>query len=82
ALSTINSSQLETDENGNEIMDKNRPKTRSCQSEIILSHQIGTAVENNSSLSISNTLLDRSLSDYKLTTLHISPHNSIGCTWK
>ncbi|CAF4620346.1 unnamed protein product [Rotaria magnacalcarata] len=78
ALSTINSSQLETDDNGNKIMDKNRPKTRSCQSEIILSHQIDATIENNSSLSISNTLLDRSLSDYKLTTLHISSHNSIG----
>ncbi|CAF2084020.1 unnamed protein product [Rotaria magnacalcarata] len=82
ALSTINSSQLETDDNGNKIMDKNRPKTRSFQSEIILSHQIDATIENNSSLSISNTLLDRSLSDYKLTTLHISSHNSIGCIWK
>ncbi|CAM4747607.1 unnamed protein product [Rotaria magnacalcarata] len=62
ALSTINSSQLETDDNGNKIMDKNRPKTRSCQSEIILSHQIDATIENNSSLSISNTLLDRLLS--------------------
>ncbi|CAF4224256.1 unnamed protein product [Rotaria magnacalcarata] len=81
ALSTINSSQLETDDNGNKIMDKNRPKTRSCQSEIILSHQIDATIENNSSLSISNTLLDRSLSDYKLTTLHISSHNSIGSNY-
>ncbi|CAF3743779.1 unnamed protein product [Rotaria magnacalcarata] len=81
ALSTINSSQLETDDNGNKIMDKNRPKTRSFQSEIILSHQIDATIENNSSLSISNTLLDRSLSDYKLTTLHISSHNSIGSNY-
>ncbi|CAF3744417.1 unnamed protein product [Rotaria magnacalcarata] len=81
ALSTINSSQLEIDDNGNKIMDKNRPKTRSCQSEIILSHQIDATIENNSSLSISNTLLDRSLSDYKLTTLHISSHNSIGSNY-